>query len=113
MQRNNEVSLTSRLSQTNIAVLAAATSPSEATGPKSSRKVILSVIAGALLAAGAALTLELFDRRVRSAADLLELSRGGVLPVLAEIRGLDLSKPSRPRALARPAASVSALQHAT
>jgi len=113
MQRNNEVSLTSRLSQTNIAVLAAATPPSKATGPKLLRNVILSVIAGALLAAGAALTLELFDRRVRSAADLLELSGGGVLPVLAEIRGLDLSKPSRPRALARPAASVSALQHAT
>jgi chain length determinant protein EpsF len=113
MQRNNEVSLTSRLNQTNIAVLTTATPPAKAAGPKLLRNLILSVIAGALLAVGAALTLELFDRRVRSSADLLDLPGGTALPVLAEIRGLDLSRPTHSRRIDRKPAVVATLQHAT
>jgi chain length determinant protein EpsF len=115
MQRNNELSLTSRLNQTNIAILTAATPPAKAAGPKLLRNVILSIITGTLLAVGAALTLELIDRRVRSSADLLELSGGGALPVLGEIRGLSLARPAQSsgRGRGRQPAVVSTLRHAT
>jgi len=113
MQRNNELSLTSRLNQTNIAILTAATPPAKAAGPKLLRNVILAIIAGTLLAVGAALTLELIDRRVRSSADLLELSGGGTLPVLGEIRGLSLSKPAQSSRRGQQPAVVATLRHAT
>ena len=114
MQRANELSLTSRLDQTNIAILNPATPPLRASRPKVLRNILLSVLAGMLLAAGTALTLELFDRRVRSSADLLELSAAGAVPVLAEIRGLSLSKPANARRFGPQAAVVeSTLQHAT
>lgn len=96
MQRTSELRLTSRLDQTNIAVLNPATPPVKPAGPKVLRNIALAVLAGLILASGAALGLELMDRRVRSSADLLDLE--GVL-VLAEIPGLSLSKPAR--ALAR------------
>lgn len=112
MQRSSELSLTSRLNQTNIAILTVATPPAKAASPKLLRNVILSMIAGTLLAAGAALALELFDRRVRSSADLLELSGGGALPVLAEIRGMSLAKPARSSRPGRQAVGVSTLRHA-
>jgi succinoglycan biosynthesis transport protein ExoP len=94
MQRTNELQLTSRLDQTNIAVLPA-TAPARPAGPKVLRNIILGLLAGAILAAGAALALELIDRRVRSSADLLELDDAGGLAVLAEIRDLRLSKPAQ------------------
>ncbi|HEY2402654.1 MAG TPA: hypothetical protein VGI23_20035, partial [Steroidobacteraceae bacterium] len=59
------------------------------------------------------LTLELFDRRVRSSADLLDLPGGTALPVLAEIRGLNLSRPTHSRHIDRKPTAVSTLQHAT
>jgi len=92
MQRTSELRLTSRLDQTNIAVLNPATAPVKPAGPKVLRNIVLALLAGAMLAAGAALGLELIDRRVRSSADLLGLD--GVV-VLAEIPGLRLSKPAR------------------
>jgi succinoglycan biosynthesis transport protein ExoP len=113
MQRTSELSLTSRLDQTNIAVLNPATPPLRAAGPKVFRNIILSILAGALLAAGAALTLELFDRRVRTSADLFDLGDGGLLPVLAEIRGLSLTRPAKSRRSGPRAAVVSTLQPAT
>ncbi len=115
MQRTNELSLTSRLDQTNIAILNPATPPLRVAGPKVLRNIFLSVLAGTLLAAGTVLMLELFDRRVRSSADLLEPGPGGALPVLAEIRGLSLSKPANARRFGSPApaAVVATLQHAT
>ncbi|MBS0419380.1 MAG: chain length determinant protein EpsF [Proteobacteria bacterium] len=113
MQRNSELSLTSRLNQTNIAILTVATPPAKAASPKFTRNVILAFIAGTLLAAGATLALELFDRRVRAGADLLELPGGGTLPVLAEIRGLSLSKPARSGRPVRQATVVATLRPAT
>jgi len=92
---------------------AAATPPAKAAGPKLLRNLILSIIAGTLLAAGAALTLELFDRRVRSSADLLDLPGGTAVPVLAEIRGLPMSRPTHPRRIENKPTAVSTLQHAT
>jgi uncharacterized protein involved in exopolysaccharide biosynthesis len=92
MQRTSELRLTSRLDQTNIAVLNPATAPVKPAAPKVLRNIVLAVLAGAILAVGAALGLELIDRRVRSSADLLDLDG---LVVLAEIPGLRLSKPVR------------------
>jgi len=92
MQRTSELRLTSRLDQTNIAVLNPATAPVKPAAPKVLRNIVLAALAGAILAVGAALGLELIDRRVRSSADLLDLE--GVV-VLAEIPGLRLSKPVR------------------
>jgi succinoglycan biosynthesis transport protein ExoP len=104
MQRTNELRLTSRLDQTNIAVLNPATPPAKPAGPKVLRNILLAVLAGAILGAAAALALELIDRRVRSSADLLRLSDAGALVVLAEIRDLSLAKPVKPRRRrARPA----------
>jgi capsular polysaccharide biosynthesis protein len=92
MQRTSELRLTSRLDQTNIAVLNPATAPIKPAAPKVLRNIVLAVLAGTILAVGAALALELLDRRVRSSADLLDLDG---LVVLAEIPGLRLSKPAR------------------
>jgi polysaccharide biosynthesis transport protein len=114
MQRTSELSLTSRLDQTNIAILNPATPPLKAAGPKVLRNIVLSILAGMLLAAGTVLALELFDRRVRCSADLMELNEGGALPVLAEIRGLSLSRPAKARRSGpQAAASVTTLQPAT
>jgi capsular polysaccharide biosynthesis protein len=111
MQRTNELQLTSRLDQTNIAVLPA-TAPARPAGPKVLRNIILGLLAGAILAAGAALALELIDRRVRSSADLLELDDAGGLAVLAEIRDLSLSKPVHARRALAQAAALPAVQPA-
>jgi len=110
MQRTSELQLTSRLDQTNIAVLNPATPPIKPAGPKVLRNIILAVLAGTILAAGAALALELIDRRVRSSADLLELEGGPGLEVLAEIRGLSLSKPRRAPAQAAPLPAIQPAQ---
>jgi uncharacterized protein involved in exopolysaccharide biosynthesis len=111
MQRTSELQLTSRLDQTNIAVLPASP-PVRPAGPKVLRNIILAVLAGAILAAGAALALELIDRRVRSSADLLDLDDAAGLTVLAEIRDLSLSKPMHARRGVLAAAALPAIQPA-
>jgi hypothetical protein len=50
---------------------------------------------------------------VRSSADLLDLAGGTALPVLAEIRGLNLSRPTHTRHIDHEPTAVSTLQHAT
>jgi capsular polysaccharide biosynthesis protein len=112
MQRTSELQLTSRLDQTNIAVLNPATPPVKPAGPKVLRNIVLAVLAGTILAAGAALALELIDRRVRSSADLLELNGGTGLEVLAEIRDLSPSKRVHTRKRVAQAAPVPAIQPA-
>jgi chain length determinant protein EpsF len=111
MQRTSELQLTSRLDQTNIAVLPAS-APVKPAGPKVLRNIILAVLAGAILAAGAALALELIDRRVRSSADLLDLDDAPGLTVLAEIRDLSLSKPMHARRGVLAASALPAIQPA-
>lgn len=113
MQRTSELRLTSRLDQTNIAILNPATPPLKPAGPKVVRNLFLAILIGSFLAAGAALTLELTDRRVRSSADLLDLDDSDGLAVLAEIKGLSLSKPARGRAgVAQAAPALPAIQPA-
>lgn len=80
--RYNQSNLESNSTQTNVSVLTPATPPLEASSPKIVLNVLLSVFLGTLLAVGAALVLELLDRRVRSAEDLEQTLE---LPVLADL----------------------------
>ncbi|MGQ0547451.1 MAG: GNVR domain-containing protein, partial [Betaproteobacteria bacterium] len=60
----------SRATQTNVALLTPAIEPVEHTHPKVGLISILSVLVGAMLAAGVVYVLETLDRRVRSRGDL-------------------------------------------
>lgn len=81
-QRAAQTSLESATTQTNVAVLTPASPPLEASSPRVLLNTLVAVFLGTLLGVGAALMLELLDRRVRSAEDL-ELTLE--LPVLAEL----------------------------
>ena len=82
-QRANQSTLESQSQQTNIVVLSPATEPTEPSSPKIILNTLLAVFLGTLLGVGAALALELADRRIRSRDDI-EQALG--LPVLAELR---------------------------
>ena len=88
--RRAQTSLESQANQTNISVLAPASEPGEASSPKVLLNTALSVVVGALLGLGAALLVELIDRRVRTVGDAAEsfgLPLLGVLPGPAPRRG--------------------------
>ena len=82
LQRSSQVRMESEFTQSNIAVLNPAIPPLRATKPNILINLVLSIVAGLLLAAGAALVQEMRDRRVRERDDLL-----GALdaPVLGEL----------------------------
>ena len=79
-QRTTQSRLESQSIQTNIAVLNPATEPIKAAKPRVVLNILVSVFVGMLLGIGAALTLELLHRRIRSPEDL---SQALDLPVLA------------------------------
>ncbi|MDP3086334.1 MAG: chain length determinant protein EpsF, partial [Rubrivivax sp.] len=81
--RFNQTSLESQNTQSNINVLTTASVPLEHSSPKLLLNTALAIFLGLLLAVGTALLLELMDRRVRSADDILamlELPVLGVMP---------------------------------
>lgn len=78
-----------------IAILSAAATPSRPSGPGVPVLLAVAAFLGILIGAGLALLAELRDRRVRSAADLLELVG---LPVLGEID----ARPGKSRTSLRP-----------
>lgn len=80
--RSMQARLESQSVQTNIAVLNPASLPTEPSGPKILLNVLLSIFLGTLLGVGVALVLELVNRRVYSAEDLVKAID---LPVLAII----------------------------
>lgn len=82
-QRLNQISLEGESKQADIAVLAAATPPLHAAGPRMLVNVVLAVVAGTILGLGGVLILELLDQRVRSAAHLVDAFD---LPVLGVIQ---------------------------
>lgn len=92
-QRLTQSSIESQTSQTNIAMLTAATVPSMPSSPKIVLNTVVAVVFGSLLAVGIALLRELTDRRVRGVQDLSE-SLG--VPVLGT-----LPKPLRGTAAGR------------
>ncbi|MBK1682887.1 chain length determinant protein EpsF [Rhodoferax fermentans] len=81
-QRASQTNLESQTTQTNIAVLNAATAPADPSKPKVFLNILVSIFLGTLLAVGLALMLELANRRVRSADDLADALN---LPVLGSI----------------------------
>ncbi len=80
--RSNQVRLESQAVQTNISVLNPAAVPTESSSPKILLNMMVSIFLGILLSVGVALMLELVNRRVYSAEDLLAALD---LPVLAII----------------------------
>lgn len=81
-QRATQSSLEGNSTQTNLSVLTPAVEPLDSSSPKILLNTLLALVLGTLLGVGAALIVEMLDRRVRSPEDL-ELTLG--LPVLAEL----------------------------
>jgi polysaccharide biosynthesis transport protein len=98
LQRGGESRLESRLNNTNTAILNHAFPPMKPSSPKLLLNLALGLILGGLLAVGASLTRERFDRRIRARIDLVE---DVGLAVLAELPRARLSKQRgrRPREL--------------
>jgi succinoglycan biosynthesis transport protein ExoP len=103
LQRHTQVRLESRLDQTDIAVLNPAIPPLVPVFPKIPLNIVLSVMIGTLLGIGAALLLELMNRRIRSRDDL---AYAAGIPVLAEIGRVSTRKDKREAARAAAAAKA-------
>lgn len=87
-QRSAQTSVESQNNQTNIAVLNAASTPTEPSRPRVLLNVLVSIFLGVLLGVGLALMLELANRRVRSADDLREALDLPVLGSIASASGM-------------------------
>jgi succinoglycan biosynthesis transport protein ExoP len=85
--RYNQTSLESQATQTNVSVLSPAVEPLEPSFPKPLPQTILIAIALAIVAGfGTAYLREMFDRRVRSAADLADVLRVPLLGVIGRAK---------------------------
>jgi chain length determinant protein EpsF len=82
MQRASDVRLASELNQSSIAVLTPAVPPVRASRPKPLLYFLLALVLGSLLSVGICLSVEIADRRIRSAEDV---AHGSHLEVLAEV----------------------------
>ncbi|ALT79872.1 chain length determinant protein EpsF [Paucibacter sp. KCTC 42545] len=71
-QRLNQVSLESQANQSSAAVLTQAVPPMQPSSPRLVLNMALSVFVGTLLGVGVALMLELFNRRIRTADDVVQ-----------------------------------------
>lgn len=92
-QRAAQTRLESQSVQTNVATLNPATVPTQHSRPKILLNVLISIFLGSLLGIGIVLMLELANRRIRSAEDLLQAID---LPVLAVIPGSGAREVSKP-----------------
>ena len=81
-QRSALTRLESTSGQTNLAILNPASEPLEPSRPRILLNILVAILGGTLLGVGLALLLELANRRVRSAEDLIEIIG---LPLLAAI----------------------------
>jgi polysaccharide biosynthesis transport protein len=86
VSRGTQTTLESQTQQTNAAVLNPAVEPTDPSSPKIFLNSLVSIFLGTVLAIGVALILELLDRRVRSAQDVMELID---LPVIGLLPGPD------------------------
>jgi succinoglycan biosynthesis transport protein ExoP len=82
-QRVSQSSLESQTTQTNISVLSPAVEPTQPSSPKVLLNTLLAVFLGTLLGVGAALGLELTNRRIRSRSDLEQALHFTVLAELS------------------------------
>jgi chain length determinant protein EpsF len=98
--RLNQANLESQANRTNVSVLTPATEPIQPSFPKPP-EIMLLIAAGlaVVLACGAAMGLEMLDRRVRSTDDLVEMLQLPVLAVIEPERRLRLGFRGRGTAL--------------
>ncbi|MFT3905880.1 MAG: chain length determinant protein EpsF [Steroidobacteraceae bacterium] len=82
LQRASQARMQSQLNETSVAVLNPAIVPLQPTRPRVLFNICVSILVGGLLGMAAAVFLELIDRRVRAAADIVEMT---ALHVLAEV----------------------------
>jgi chain length determinant protein EpsF len=82
VQRLNQSSLESQATQTNVSQLTQAQAPTDPSSPQLVLNTAVSVFVGVLLAVAVALILELNDRRVRSADDVVQAIGVPVIGVL-------------------------------
>jgi len=85
LQQANQTKLESRVDRTNVAILNPAMAPLLPDSPKILLNLVVGLFAGIALAIGLILTLEVCNRRLRSAEDLADFTD---LPVLAELPAL-------------------------
>jgi succinoglycan biosynthesis transport protein ExoP len=85
--RFNQTRLESQSTQTNASLLTPAAAPFEPSFPKLLPNTLLSIFLGALFGVGAALVLEILDRRIRSADDLADMLQLPVLGVIGPAKG--------------------------
>ena len=81
--RANQTELESRTTQTNLSVLNPASEPTQPSSPRTTLNMLLALFVGTLLGVGVAMLMELFDRRVRSAAEVVQALEMPLLGVLA------------------------------
>ena len=99
--RANQTELESRTTQTNLYVLNPASEPTLPSSPRTAFNLLLSLFVGTLLAIGVALLMELFDRRVRSASEIVQALEIPLLGVLAKkTSGKLFGKKQLPRVMA-------------
>jgi chain length determinant protein EpsF len=100
-QRLAQSSLESLAQQTNVVQLSTATPPLEPSSPKLVINMILGVFLGAVFGIGAALTVEMRNRRVREDEDMVELLGvpllGRVTPVRVRANAVRLPQAAQPR----------------
>jgi succinoglycan biosynthesis transport protein ExoP len=96
-RRYNESGLSSKDTQANVSILTPAVVPLEASFPKPMEKTALILaLAGILAGLGAALGLEMIDRRIRSSDDLAEALPVPTLVTIKRLPPRRLLLPSRP-----------------
>ncbi|WIM06110.1 MAG: chain length determinant protein EpsF [Candidatus Nitricoxidivorans perseverans] len=83
LQRYSQSQLEAKNTQTEIAILNPAVAPIEKDSPKLLLNLVVATFLGGMLALGAALLMEMIDRRVRGAQDIISLLGIPVLSVLA------------------------------
>jgi len=103
LQRFAQTSLESETTHSNSYLLARAAPPARPSSPRLRLNLVLSAILGVIIGVGAALLMEVLDRRVRAASDLASGARLPVFGVLPSARRRRMLA-WRPRLSALPAA---------
>jgi chain length determinant protein EpsF len=100
MQRKAHLRLESEINETAIAVLNPAVPPLRPAFPMLTLNLLVAGVLGTLLGIGAALLVEVSDRRVRLTSDLVEIGGVPVLAVLKRARRRDRARQARAAAAA-------------
>ena len=95
-QRFTQTSLESQTTQSNINLLTAASPPLEPSSPKVVLNSLLSIFIGTLLAVGAALLLEIRDRRVRNVEDVVAALGLPVIGIMPKPNARKLGRMNKP-----------------